>query len=136
MSKTDIQNQREPLVSAVSSISLDENRVINKVYVDENNKFYQQVFLVSFESWNGLSRHQVTALGRKGSFCLSVYDFSEVALYAYEHIIKTGELIACDCGNNEIYKINDTTFSSGRTGGKVMTITEPLCKDCYEMVSK
>lgn len=98
------QNQRESLVSPIG-VKFDTTTVINKIYLNQNNKFYQAIYLASYEGHDGFARHQVSAYGRNDSFYLHAFDSSEIALYAFDLLVKTGKGITCDCGNNEIYKL-------------------------------
>lgn len=116
------QNQRESLVSPIGA-EFAKTTVINKIYINQNNKFYQQVYLTSFEGYDGYARHQVSAYGKNGSFSLHSFNSSEIALYAFDQIIKTGETIACDCGETDVYKL---------VGGYDQKL--PMCWTCYDNI--
>jgi hypothetical protein len=99
-----VKNQREPLVSPIGK-EFSQETVINKIYLNQSNKFYQAVYLTSYEGHDGFARHQVIAYGRNDSFLLHSFNSSEVALYAFDQIIKTGQDIACECGDTNVTKI-------------------------------
>ena len=115
-----VKNQRESLVSPIGA-DFSQEIVINKIYINQSNKFYQAVYLISYEGHDGFARHQVTAYGRNGSFSLHSFNSSEIALYAFDQIIKTGQGVACECGETDV-----TNIANG------FDRKYPYCHSCYD----
>jgi len=121
MSKS--SNQRESLVSTVSTVTITRGEGIIKWYKNATNKFYQEAVLYSTVEenvWNS-RRYHLAAYGEKGSFLLATYKNADTALFAFETIIKTGDTPRCACGDTDFFKLVE-----GLDGQKF-----PYCYACY-----